>query len=250
MWFLSTYDINSRDQITGTWTACGMEMPSVTLTAIGDMAMGVPSGQTGMLFVGFPATSWNGVPPVHVTGILGGWSDGSSVAIDPVVALYGLRSTSPFADGTMRWPASETAIASGDLTYANGTPYVAGAGFPGILGIYDSTPPYYAPVTSLATSSPRAGQVSVVLRTQIRLYGKTRNGCTAPFGQAFVNDLNLRIVACQLAGTDGGSDGLCTSSQVDFIDSNTTQFTPGTGEFMSGQLPANASCADVFNAEP
>jgi hypothetical protein len=248
LWLLSTYDVNSSNQITGTTTTCGMQVPAVTFSAIGDMAMGVPSGQMGLQELVFPATSWNGVPSVNITGLLGGWSVGSSVAIDPVVTLYGLTSASALADGSLQWPSSESAIASGDLTYADGTPYHSGVGLPGILGIYVSSPPYYAPATSLAPNSPRADRVSMVLRTRFRLYGKSVS-CTTLSGQAFVDDLNLRVVGCQLAGTDA-SDGLCTHDQTAFIDVNATQFTPGAGTFETQLLPTGASCADVQSALP
>jgi hypothetical protein len=248
VWLLSTYDVDGNERITGTTTTCGMQMPVVTLSAVGDQARGLPAGQTGQERLVFPATSWSGVPSVTVTGTVGGLNVGSSVAIEPVVLLYGLASTSAFANGSTQWPSSASVIGSGSLTYANGMPYQTGVGQPGILATYDGTPPYYVPSTSLSQSSPTADESFLVLRTQLRLYG-TSVSCSEQTGQAFVNDLNFRVVGCQLTGLDG-SDGTCASDQAGFLDANATQFQPGTGTFVSKNLPAGATCADVLGMFP
>jgi hypothetical protein len=245
LWLLSTYSIDSSNRITGTTKTCQMEMPAVTFSPVGDMAAGVPAGQTGMQQILFDLMSWNGVPTVNVTGVLGGWTVGSSMAVDPIVMLYGLKSTNPLADGSTPWPASPSAFASGDLTYADGAPFVPGVGQPGIVATYKSGGSFYPPRTSLAPNSPTADQAFLVLRTQIQLYG-TRTSCTNQVGQAFVTDLNLRIVGCMLMG----GQGTCTNDQSDFIDANETQFTPGTGTFKSQQMAAGASCVDVISALP
>jgi hypothetical protein len=246
LWLLSIYEIDASNRINGKTATCGMQLPMITLSAIGDMAMGVPSGQMGLQQIVVPATSWKGVPPVGVTGLLGGWNVGSSVAIDPVVTLYGLKSTSALADGVMQWPASMSALASSDLTYADGTPYTPGTGLPGILANYDSTPPYYPATTSLAVNSPQADQIGMVLRTQLRLYG-TSTSCTVQSGQASMNDLNVRVVGCELAAAGGGA---CTVDQTGFLDSNVTQLQPSTGTFTSQVLATGASCTDVLSALP
>lgn len=245
VWLLSTYDVAGNGSITGTITTCGMQLPVITFSALGDQAMGVPGGQTGQQQIVIPDMSWSGVPLADVTGMLGGWNVGSSIAIDPVVMLYGLSGTSALASGSATWPASESAIAPGDLTYANGTAYAVGTGVPGIVATYDGAPPDYLPTTSLAPGSPTATAASLVLRVQLRLYG-TSTSCTAQSGQAFVSDLNGRIVGCNLSG--GG--GPCSVDQYGFLDSNEAQFVPGAGTFVSRQLASGASCSDVLAALP
>jgi hypothetical protein len=245
VWMLSIYDVDASNRITGTTTTCEMQMPSLTLTVHDALAIGAPSGTTALQAIVFPTTSWNGVASTNVTGTLGGWNVGSSVAIAPVVLLYGLKSTSGLASTSTQWPTSASMIASADLTYADGMAYQTGIGQPGILGTYKSTPPYYMPGTSLAPSSPSANQASLVFRTELRLYG-TSSSCATQSGQAFVNLLNGRIVGCQLTG----SAGPCTTSQSGFLDANETQFEPGTGTFTSQQLSAGASCIDVLSALP
>ena len=114
---------------------------------------------------------------------------GSSVAVDPFVMLYGLQSTNPLADGSKAWPASASAFASGDLTYADGTPYVPGVGQPGIVATYKNAGSFYPPEDGSGPNSPTANQAFMVLRTQVRLYG-TSTSCTSQSGQAFVTNLN------------------------------------------------------------
>jgi len=245
LWLLSTYNVDSGNRITGTTKTCEMQMPAVTFSATGDQAQGVPVGQTGMQQILFDPVSWNGVPTANVTGMLGGSNVGSSVAVDPFVMLYGLKSTSPLADGSNPWPASASAFASSDLTHADGTPYVPGVGQPGIVATYKNAGSFYPAMTALAPNSPTADQAFMVLRTQLRLYG-TSTSCNNQSGQAFATDLNLHIVGCMLTG----SQGTCTNDQSGFVDANDTRFTPGTGTFTSQEMAAGASCVDVISALP
>jgi hypothetical protein len=92
--------------------------------------------------------------------------------------------TSPasLADGSQLWPASASAFASGDLAYADGTPYAPGVGQPGIAATYKNGSPFYPPKTSLAPNSPTAAQASMVLRTQVQLSG-TSTSCTNQVGK-------------------------------------------------------------------
>jgi hypothetical protein len=247
IWLLTTYSVDSSNKITGTTVTCGNQPAVLTLTTIGDMSLGVPSGQTGQIKPQYPADSWADVPTSTITGTLGGTNIGSSFEIDPSLALYGLKATDPLSDPTMKWPTSYTALTTADLTYADGGAYVTGAGHPGIRGTFDSMTPYYLSGTSLAMGSAKADQFWSVTRSQLALYG-TSSSCTETKGTATVTLINNRIVGCEIED-DGGP---CTSDQYGFLDENTTQYTPapGGGTFDAKDLPANATCADVLSMPP
>jgi hypothetical protein len=119
IWLLSTYKIGSDKKITGTTQTCGNKTPVISLTMLGSESEGLASG-TAQVQITFPDSSWAGTPTTAITGTLGGWNTGASVTIDPVVTLYGIKASSPLVDGSMKWPASYTAIPATDLTYADG----------------------------------------------------------------------------------------------------------------------------------
>jgi hypothetical protein len=245
IWLLTTYSADSSNKITGTTFSCGNAPAVLTLSATGDIALGVPSGMTGLIKPEYPADSWDGTPGTAITGTLGGTNTGSSFLIDPSVTLYGLKASDPLSDPTMKWPTSYSALTQSDLTYADGGAYVAGMGHPGIRGTFDSTPPYYLSGTSLAPGAPKADQFWSATRTQLGLYGLSKS-CTETTGTANVTLINNRVVGCELI--DGG--GPCTTDQYGFLDSNTTQYAPGAGSFDSKDLSSGATCADVLTALP
>ena len=246
IWLLSTYKIGSDKKITGTTQTCGNKTPVISLTMLGSESEGLASG-TAQVQITFPDSSWAGTPTTAITGTLGGWNTGASVTIDPVVTLYGIKASSPLVDGSMKWPASYTAIPATDLTYADGGAYVVGTGEPGILAIpLDS--PFYRPATALtlmAPFAPKADQLDLVTRTEVSFYG-TSSSCTEQKGQAFVTQLNNHVVGCRVEN-DGGP---CTSDEYGFIDQNTTQYVPLDATFDAKTLTAGATCADVLTALP
>jgi hypothetical protein len=245
IWLLTTYTADSSGKITGTTYSCGNAPAVLTLSQTGDMALGVPSGQMGQIKPTYPAESWNGTPGTAITGTLGGTKVGSSFAIDKSVALYGLKATDPLSDSSMMWPTSYSALTQSDLTYADGGAYVMGQGHPGIRGVFDGTPPFYLAGTSLAPNSPRADTYYSATRSAIAMCGKTTS-CTETSGTATVTLLNNRVVGCDLV--DAG--GPCTTDQYGFLDSNTTQYTPGAASFKAKDLMSGATCADVLSALP
>ncbi len=245
IWLLTTYTADSSNKITGTVFSCGNTPAVLTLSATGDLALGVPTGMTGLIKPQYPADSWDGTPGTPITGTLGGTNVGSSFLTEPSVSLFGLKATDPLSDPTMKWPTSYSALDMSDLTYPDGGAYVAGSGHPGIRGTFDSTPPYYLSGTSLAPGAPKADQFWIVSRTQIGLYGLSTS-CTETTGTANVSLINNRVVGCELI--DGG--GPCTTDQYGFLDSNTTQYAPGVGTFDSKNLSSGATCADVLTALP
>jgi hypothetical protein len=245
IWLLTTYTADMSGKITGTTVTCGNAPTVLTLSQTGDMALGVPMGQMGQIHATYPADSWNGVPPAAITGTLGGTEVGSSFAIDKSVVLYGLKASDPLSDPSMAWPTSNSALTQSDLTYADGGAYVTMQGHPGIKGVFDGTPPFYLAGTSLAPNSPKADTFYSVTRSEIAMCGTTTS-CTETSGTANVTLLNNRIVGCDLV--DAG--GPCSTDQFGFLDSNTTQYTPGTATFKAKDLSSGATCADVLTAFP
>jgi hypothetical protein len=246
IWLLTTYSADSTGKITGTTNSCGNQPAILTLTDTGDMALGVPSGQTGQIKPQYPADSWVGTPATAITGTLGGTNIGSSFEIDPSLSLFGLKASDPLSDPTMKWPGSYSALTQSDLTYADGGAYPAGGpGHPGIRGVFDGTPPYYLSGTSISAGAPKTDQFWSVTRTQIAMYGLSKS-CTETTGSATISLINNRIVGCELVN-DGGA---CTTDQYGFLDSNTTQYTPGAATFDSKDLSTGATCTDVLTALP
>jgi hypothetical protein len=246
LWLLTTYSVDSSNHLTGSTVTCGTTPAILTLSAIGAMAEGVPAGMTGQVKPTYPTDSWAGVPATSITGTIGGTKVGSSFFTDPSLSLQGLKPSDPLSDPTKMWPASQSALTPGNLTYADGGAYVMGQGHPGIRGVFDVMPPYYPGTTSLATNSPRADQFWTVNRVQLSLYGTT-SSCTDTSGTAYVTLINNRVVGCELA--DAG--GPCTMDQYGFLDSNTTQYTPTNGTFQAKELTAPMNtCADVLTAFP
>jgi hypothetical protein len=250
IWLLSTYNIDATtNKITGTTNTCSNADPPITLTKTGDLASGVPEDAgMGQVAFQFPTSSYAGTPSTSITGQFGGWNINSTMRIDPVVTLYGLAPTSMLDDPTVKWPTMVSSIAATDLTYSSGMPFVMGVGQPGIYGAANSMPPFYPPKTSLDPTSPAIDAVYVVTRTQLSLYG-TATTCTDISGDAIVGLLNNRVVGCHLAG-EADDAGACSSDQYGFIDSNTTQYVPGTGTFASKQMTAGATCDDVLTMLP
>jgi len=246
IWLLTTYSADASNNITGTTFSCGNTPAILTLSATGDMALGVPSGTMGLIKPEYPADSWTGTPGTAITGKLGGTKEmGSSFEIDPSVSLFGLKASDALSDPTMKWPTSYSALTQTDLTYPDGGAYVAGMGHPGIRGTFDGTSPYFLSGTSLAPNAPKTDQFWIVSRTQLGLSGVSKT-CKETTGTANVTLINNRIVGCELV--DGG--GPCTTDQYGFLDSNTTQYAPGAGTFDSKDLSAGATCADVLTALP
>jgi hypothetical protein len=246
LWLLSTYSVpDGGNKIAGTNTTCGSVSPDVPLSATGSFAVGAPNGQTALVQSQFPPSSWVGVPTSPIRGTLGGTNIGSSFETDPIVTLNGIATSDPLSDPTTPWPPKEASLNRADLTYFDGVPYEAGTGQPGLHGFFTSTSPYYLSSTALSLTSPRVDQLWIVSRTQIGLYG-TRTSCTTVEGTADVKLLQNRIVGCEIVN-DGGA---CTEAQYTFLDTNTTQYVPGTGTFKAADLADTATCADVLRMFP
>jgi hypothetical protein len=249
---LSVYSVDSSGKVTGTTTPCGTQAPDVTLSDLGAMLTGVPSGSEVRPI--YPATSFAGAESTAIKGVVGGQNVGSSFEIDPTVSLTGITSTSALIDASKMWPPL-TGIPKSDWTYIDGGAFVPGQGQPGLTGLfYNGAAPFILPKTALDMTSPNADHLQSISRTELALYGLAKT-CKETSGTATVGTLDNHVAGCtRVAGTgmppsDGGA---CADLEYQFIDSNTTAYTPGAGTFDAVQLTggASATCAQVIAALP
>jgi hypothetical protein len=254
---LSVYSVDSNNNVTGTTTPCGTQAPDVTLSDLGAMATGVPSGSEVRPV--YPAPSFAGAVSTNIKGVVGGQNVGSSFEIDPTVSLTGIAGSSPLgaltADGgTTMWPPL-TGIPQSDWTYIDGGAYVPGQGVPGLSGIfYSGATPFILPRTALSTTAPQVDHAQFISRIELGLYGLAKS-CTETSGMAMVATLDNHIVGCTRvvgSGTPPSDGGACADMEYSFIDSNTTVYKPQGGTFDAKQLTggASATCADALTALP
>jgi hypothetical protein len=249
---LTNYSIDASNKVTGTATPCGTQAPDVTLSDLGAMATGVPTGSEVRPI--YPPTSFAGAVSFPITGVVGGQNVGSSFEIDPNVSLTGIASSSPLSDGTKMWPPL-TGIPQSDWTYIDGGAFVVGQGQPGLTGLfYNGAMPFILPKTALSMTAPNADHLQTLSRVELQLYG-TASDCMNTSGTATIAQLNNHIAGCTRvagSGTPASDGGACADLEYQFIDSNTTQYTPGTATFKTVKLTggASATCADVLTALP
>ncbi len=249
---LTTYSIDASNKVTGTATPCGTQAPDVTLSDLGAMATGVPTGSEVRPI--YPATSFAGAVSFPITGVVGGQNVGSSFEVDPNTSLTGIVSSSPLSDGTKAWPPL-TGIPQSDWTYIDGGAFVPGVGQPGLGGtFYNGATPFVLPRTALSLTAPQADHLATISRVELQLYGKA-SSCTDTTGTATITQLNNHIAGCirvEGSGMPASDGGACADLEYQFIDSNTTQYTPGTATFETKKLMggAAATCSDVLTALP
>jgi hypothetical protein len=254
IWLLSSYDIDSSNNITGTSITCKNQTPPVTLNSIGKGAVGAPSSGTAQVQIVIPPTTWdainakgNGV--AHVSGQIGGWNIGSSLYIAPSTTTDGLSSTSSFANPATAWPQPDpngNALATSDLADDDGD------GKPGITAVPRSDSGFYVPFTAAQGGVP-TDKLYIATRTEVALYG-TSDTCATGHGTATVPELNNHVVGCEGIDPDGGKHD-CAPAEYGFIDFSTTVYTITGGTFQTQQLTAGAdggapTCADVLTALP
>jgi hypothetical protein len=213
VWLLSRFDIAGHTA-NGTTTTCGNQTPTITLTSLGAQSEGVQTG-TATVSIQFPSSVWDAVamnaskPPIAATGVLGGWNVGSSFKVNPTVAFFGLKGSSPLTSASATWPPSESAIPATDISDDDND------GHPGITATPSSMEGNSLPATALSTSppyAPQADKLYVVLRTELSLYGLA-TGCKDISGTARVALFNDHVIGCHVQGGDD-----CTQAQWDFVD--------------------------------
>jgi hypothetical protein len=245
IWLLSDYTVTGTTLAVSSQT-CGNQSPIVHLNAAGSYATGVPSGMTGEVLNQFPLSVWTAkdMPITKTTGTIGTWNVGSSFSIAQSTSLLGLNATSTLSDPATAWPSVASGLSAGDLADSDDD------GHPGITGTPATGCGFYDPRTSLSPTSPAADQLYIASRTTLSLYG-VATSCDTIVGRAFISQLQNHIIGCQETDTTKCVDGDQTMGSG-FIDSNTTQFVPGPGTFVSKQLTqgATATCADVIAAFP
>jgi len=243
LWLLSTYDVDSSNNITATSKTCQLTTPPIALNATGQMA----SGCTGPCQVGTqsPASEWDKVKRTNpATGVLGGWNVVSSIYIAPAVSLYGLPATSTYADPTTKWPPASAA----GYPFGMNPVYTdeEGDSNPGIAVLPITTTGYADIRTGFgAMLQPATDALYIASRTQLSMYG-TSTSCMDTSGTADVTLIDNHVIGCDITG--GG--GACTPPQFGYIDANRTVYVPGTATFTQKVLTAGATCADVVAALP
>jgi hypothetical protein len=249
---LTTYSVDASNKVTGTATPCGTQAPDVTLSDLGAMATGVPMGSEVRPID--PASSFAGSTSFPIIGVVGGQNVGSSFEVDPHVSLTGIASSSPLIVGTVKWPPL-TGIPVSDWTYIDGGAFVPGMGQPGLGGVfYNGATPFILPKTALSVTAPNIDHLQTISRIELALYG-TASSCTKTSGKATIALLNIHIAGCTRVagtGTPASDGGACEDLEYQFLDSNTTQYTPGAGTFDTVKLAggASATCADALTALP
>jgi len=255
IWSMSNYMINGSS-IAGTTLTCGNQLLPLPLNGTGRSALGLPSTGTVQVLIELPtALTWDNVSrTAPVTGTLGGWNVGSSISINPVTSIEGLKPTSTYANPATPWPSAGTAFMPSDLQ-PDDTKLTAGDN--GIIAypLNNTCAGFYLPATGLGTGSPVADEIYLVTRTTLSLYG-TSTSCTESSGAITVSQLQNHPIGCHV---QGGSD--CTAAEWQFIDSNTTVYsglggagTPIEGTFQSKQIMGAdggaPTCDDVIAAFP
>ena len=241
---------------TGAARTCATAVPAVQFSATGASLGGIPSGDTGFLSVSLPDSLWDKIGRTSpLDGSSTGLNPGATVTTDPSVALFGLASTSSFANASTAWPAACTTnctpagpFKTSDLdTGADGGANDGdddGDGNPGVTAIpvkmLSGKDDYVLPPVSVG--GPTANQVFIVTRTALAV-ATTRLDCYTASGTATVTAFDDHVVGCHLS-----AGGNCNSTQTSFLDSNRVVYTLTGGATVKTKVimgNASPSCADA-----
>ncbi|MCC6215902.1 MAG: hypothetical protein IT376_13640 [Polyangiaceae bacterium] len=212
----------SGSSIAAVNSACGTVIPDITKT---------PIAGGGKVAADFLPEVWDAptMPTFPTTGTQSGWDVGSTVTMEPTIALVGTTMSDPLA----AWP-----------PLSGVTPVDHdGDGKPGITSTPRGTGGYSLPPLSLLQSS-HADQLYIASRTTSAV-GGTRQACDRIVGTATVYAFNNHIVGCR---KQGGGD--CSASEYQFVDDNRTVYQPGAATYESVIVADDATCADVRGALP
>jgi hypothetical protein len=241
VWLLSKLTANGNN-FTGTSATCGISLPDVTLTGLGQIAAGGSKVQ-----IQIPASVWSApsMPTYASTGSQTGWGPPNTFGIDPTLALIGLALPQATDPTTFAWPSSSWSFPSG-TTF----PDADGDSNPGITASPLNGNGYVYPPTAigLGGSAPAADKVYITTRTRISLSGKW-NSCTDLSGSATVANFDNHVVGCHIHGGATCTTG-SANTQADFLDQNRTIYAPGSATYVAKTLPGTGTCADVLSALP
>lgn len=202
--------------------ACGTVIPDIVKT---------PIAGGGKVAADFLPEVWDAqtMPTFATTGTQTGWDVGSTVQMEPTIALVGTTMADPVA----AWPPL-SAISAVDHD---------GDGEPGITSVPRATGGYSMPPLSLLQTS-HADRLYIASRTTTSV-GGTRQSCDRIVGTATVYAFDNHIVGCR---RQGGGD--CAPNEYQFVDDNRTVYQPGTATYESLILADDATCTDVRAALP
>ena len=223
VWGKTAFTANGN-ALSGTLQACGIALPTTTLTALGG---------GGMILIEVPDATWDApsMPRFQVDGTQTGWNVPSTVSYS-YAALIGSNMTD-LTTGT--WPSSYTGVtmivdAEGDMN-------------PGLTSIPRSGGGYTQPPTSIAQTS-RVDKLFVVIRNATSPM-LTRTACDEASGPAMSVHIDNHVVGCHISG---GSD--CMPNDVSFVDNNRATYTITDATAKSKIVADSATCADVRAALP
>jgi hypothetical protein len=240
LWLLANYHIDAQNNLAGTITICGLEVPPLNLSQEGAATIGAVDGGLPQVQIVIPKSTWIAptMPAAQVTGVTGGWNVGSSLSIRPTIALEGLSRASTLADPMTTWPDQGKQIRASDIVDDDGD------GHPGITGLARNDGGLYLPRVAFSLASAQVDQLYMVLRTEISLYGTT-SSCEESSGSATVGLLNNHIIGCRKV--DGTP---CTGDYAEFIDYYAPARWVMSGTYTAQQLTTDAdpTCDDALSA--
>jgi hypothetical protein len=231
----STYALNAGSGKVHVWTksnfsesgstasvtsrSCGSVLPAITSSALAGSEDILPE---------IPNAAWDNAAMPTFAGTAN--RSGNALTIDPGVALLGLSMSNP----TAAWPAV-AAITGVDHD---------GDGNLGITAVAKVDNGFSAPPTDISKSH-RADKLYLAIRN-ITTLSASVVGCPNSYtGTANVSKFDNHVIGCHVQ-----SGGACTTTQRDFVDSNSTVYTINSATFTSQKVSGDATCADVRNALP
>jgi hypothetical protein len=224
--------------LSGKTQTCGTTLPPITLNGAGQLVTGGSKVQ-----ITLPDSVWTApsTPKFDIQGMAGGWDPGAAISFNPVLAPIGVTLSNP----TAPWPSSS-------WTFPSGTPFpdADGDGKPGITAVPLSGNGYVLPPTGLGAfgSAPTADKLYIVSRNELSL-GGTRTSCSDASGMANVTYFDNHVVGCHILNGSECSTGMA-NTQADFVDQSRTVYAVSGATFVTKQIAATATCADVLSALP
>jgi hypothetical protein len=201
--------------------SCGSVLPEIQATTLGGGKKILPE---------IPNAAWDNANMPKFMG--SATKSGSTVTVNPGVALVGLTMANPSGD----WPEKGSDVTGVDHD---------GDGPKGITAIPKDGGAYGPPPVA-ALSSNKADKLYLATRNVMTLTSTNTTECPDTWsGTANVTKFDSHVIGCHVKG-----GGECTASQAKFVDDNRTVYTVGSATFTAKIVPDNATCADVRAALP
>lgn len=219
------------NNITGSVTPCGTELPETVLSGLGRAAAG-----GSKILIEVPTSVWDqpSMPKFPLTGSRAHANLGAALELQLAAPLG-------FMPKELRapWPESYTALKD-QLVDPDGD------GLPGYWARPRPDGGYVQPPTSLGLGglAPAAEKLALISRNVLTLSGM-RTACDAFDGSATVHHFDSHVVGCAIRG-----GAACNASQIDFVDQNRMKYMPRGARFSAKQVAATASCTEIRSAFP